>query len=164
MGLATEQLDMGAVQEAGVDGGVGEAVHVFDEVLPDHEAGRQSGPAGAVAIERAEGSGEALPVDQARETDKGGRRSTRFTRPNGRVRGTRMAAIRAASDVSSAAVRRGNPTSGRHQPPPRFARFLPPPNATLQTRILAPVGKPSNPADLQLVHGRLPNQIPGLDA
>jgi hypothetical protein len=40
---------------------------VLDQVQADHEAGRQSGPADAVAIERAEGGGEAIPVDQTRE-------------------------------------------------------------------------------------------------
>jgi hypothetical protein len=68
---AAEQLDVGAVEEAGADGVVGETVHVLQQVQADHEAGRQPGPADALAVERAEGGGEALPVDQARETDQG---------------------------------------------------------------------------------------------
>jgi hypothetical protein len=37
--LSAEELDRGAVEEAGADGRIGEAVHVLDEVQPDHEAG-----------------------------------------------------------------------------------------------------------------------------
>jgi hypothetical protein len=55
--LAAEELDIGAVEEAGADRLIREAVHVLDQVQPDHEARRQSGPADAVAIERAEGGG-----------------------------------------------------------------------------------------------------------
>jgi hypothetical protein len=69
--LAAEELDRGAVEEARADGLIGEAVHVLDEVQPDHEAGGQSGPADAVAGERAEGGSEALPVDQASEPHQG---------------------------------------------------------------------------------------------
>jgi pimeloyl-ACP methyl ester carboxylesterase len=53
---------------------------VLDQVQPDHQAGRQAGPTDAVAVERAEGDSEALPVDQAGQTDQGWRRSTRFSR------------------------------------------------------------------------------------
>jgi hypothetical protein len=44
---------------------------VLDEVQPDHEAGWQSGPADTVAVERAEGGGEALPVDQVSQAHQG---------------------------------------------------------------------------------------------
>jgi hypothetical protein len=67
MGLAAEELDIRAVQEAGADGVVGEAVHVLEQVKADHETGRQSGPADTLAVERAEGGGKAIPVDQLRE-------------------------------------------------------------------------------------------------
>jgi hypothetical protein len=40
-------------------------------VQPDHEADRQPGPADALAIERAEGGGEAIPVDQAGQAHQG---------------------------------------------------------------------------------------------
>jgi hypothetical protein len=69
--LAAEDLDVGAVEKAGTYGGVGEAVHVLDQVQADHEAGRQPGTADALAIERAEGDGKAIPVDHARETHQG---------------------------------------------------------------------------------------------
>jgi hypothetical protein len=42
--FAAEELDIGAVEEAGADGVVGQAVHVLDQVQADHEAGRQAGP------------------------------------------------------------------------------------------------------------------------
>jgi hypothetical protein len=71
VGLAAEELDIGAVEEAGADGLIGEAVHVLDQMQPDPEAGRQSGPAEAVAVERAESGGEALPVDQASQAHQG---------------------------------------------------------------------------------------------
>jgi hypothetical protein len=71
VGLAAEALDMGAVEEARADRVVREAIHVLDEVQPDHEAGGQSEPADAIAVERAEGGGEVLPVDQAGEPHQG---------------------------------------------------------------------------------------------
>jgi hypothetical protein len=37
----------------------------------DHQAGRQPGPADALAVERVEGGGEALPVDQAGQAHQG---------------------------------------------------------------------------------------------
>jgi hypothetical protein len=40
-------------------------------VQPDHQAGRQPGPTDAVAVERAEGGREALPVDQAGQAHQG---------------------------------------------------------------------------------------------
>src|SRR5688500_9586779 len=63
VGLAAEELDVRAVEEARAGGLVREAVHVFDQVQPDHEAGRQPGPA-ALAVERAEAGCEAPPVDE----------------------------------------------------------------------------------------------------
>ncbi len=42
VGLAAKELDVGAVEEAGADGVVGEAVHVLDQVQADHEAGRKA--------------------------------------------------------------------------------------------------------------------------
>jgi hypothetical protein len=69
--LAPEELDIGAVEEARADGLIGEAVHMLDQVQPDHEAGEQPGAADALAVERAEGRGEALPVDQAGEPHQG---------------------------------------------------------------------------------------------
>ena len=40
MALAAEELDIGALEEAGADGVVGEDVHVLDLVQADHEVGR----------------------------------------------------------------------------------------------------------------------------
>ncbi len=53
----------GAIQRQGVLE-VGLAAEQLD-------VGRQAGPADAVAVERAEGDSEALPVDQAGQTDQG---------------------------------------------------------------------------------------------
>ena len=43
--LAAEQLDVGAVEVAGADRLVGQAVHVLEQVQPDHQPRRQAGPA-----------------------------------------------------------------------------------------------------------------------
>jgi hypothetical protein len=44
---------------------------VLHEAPCDRATGRESGPADTVAVERAEGGGEALPVDQARQAHQG---------------------------------------------------------------------------------------------
>ena len=64
-GLAAEQLDVGAVQVARADRLVGKAaVHVLEQVQPDHEARRQPGAAGRVRVERPERRLEPAPLDQ----------------------------------------------------------------------------------------------------
>jgi hypothetical protein len=44
---------------------------VLDQVQADHEAGRQSRPADALAVERPEGGGGAIPIDQAGQAHQG---------------------------------------------------------------------------------------------
>jgi hypothetical protein len=86
----------------------------------------QSGPADAVAGERAEGSGEAIPVDQASEPHQRMLRidqvHERGAEEFGLVRRRRFGRLRRAS-----AQRRGEGLTplGRHQRESGFARFSP---------------------------------------
>ncbi len=154
MGFAAEELDIRAVQEARADGVVGETVHVLKQVQADHEAGRKAGPADTLAVERAEGDGEALPVDQARQAHQGmaaidqvhqgraeefGVLGWRRLRRHWRSPGGDAP----RESRRSAAINRSAELQG----------FQPLRTARLQTRILAPTEKPRKPEGFRVVHG-----------
>ena len=95
--LGAEQLDVGAVEEAGADGVVGQAIHVLDQVQADHEARRQPRPADSLAIERAESGG---PPRESRSS----------------------AAINRSTDLQGFRTPRTGPSHKRMLPPPQTPR------------------------------------------
>jgi len=126
-------------------------------VQPDHEAGGQSGPADAVAVERAEGGSEAIPVDRASEPhQRGCFGSTRFTsaerKSSGWSGGEDLGGLGGLLRGDAAREsRRSAGINGRAD----LQAFRPLHTGTLQMRILADPKKPGRSAASGVFHGRL---------